>query len=171
MFKKVFRLIARLAILGSLMYLARSALKRWVDGPDPLPGGTGSSWAPVPEAPRVTPPSDPVPARADPAGPDAVSEGAGSPAPATQGRSSSSDGATRQSSAPRRPDQTEAQAGGAWIAPDDSGNAPSTHPVKAKLSSRTYREPGSSGYEKARPDRCYVSAEAAEADGFNRAKR
>jgi hypothetical protein len=48
---------------------------------------------------------------------------------------------------------------------------PPTHPVKAKLSTRLYREPGTAAYDRARPDRCYVSPEAAEADGFKRAKR
>jgi hypothetical protein len=43
--------------------------------------------------------------------------------------------------------------------------------VKAKRSSKLYREPDAAAYDRSRPDRCYVSAEAAEADGFTRAKR
>jgi hypothetical protein len=58
-----------------------------------------------------------------------------------------------------------------WLAPDESGACPSTHPVKAKRSTRLYREPGTAAYDRARPDRCYASPEAAEADGFTRAKR
>ena len=61
--------------------------------------------------------------------------------------------------------------GPAWLAPEEPGMCPPTHPVKAKLSTRLYREPGTAAYDRARPDRCYVSSEAAEADGFRRAKR
>lgn len=134
MLKKVFRLIARLAILGSLVYLVRAALRRWIDGPEPAPAPPGRQWAPVTEAPRVAPPAEPQ------AAPQAAPSKAAGP-------------------------------GGTWVAPDDSGAAPNTHPVKVKLSSGLYREPGSSNYERTRPDRCYVSAEAAEADGFTRARR
>lgn len=57
-----------------------------------------------------------------------------------------------------------------WVEP--LGNdAPASHPVKAKLSSLLYHLPGMAFYDRTRPDRCYVDAEAAEADGFIRAKR
>jgi hypothetical protein len=59
----------------------------------------------------------------------------------------------------------------AWVAPGPSGTAPATHPVKAKLSSHVFRLPGMSAYDQTRADRCYATAEAAEADGFVRAKR
>lgn len=58
-----------------------------------------------------------------------------------------------------------------WVAPSEHGSVPATHPVKAKLASRIYHLPGMSFYDRTNPDRCYVSAEAAEADGFSRAKR
>ena len=60
---------------------------------------------------------------------------------------------------------------GTWVSPNGSGEAPATHPVKAKVASRVYRVPGMPMYERTAPDRCYVSAEAAEADGFTRAAR
>jgi hypothetical protein len=60
---------------------------------------------------------------------------------------------------------------GPWVAPDDGGDALASYPVKAKESSRLYHLPGMLAYDRTRPDRCYVSAEAAEADGFVRAKR
>lgn len=59
----------------------------------------------------------------------------------------------------------------AWVAPADDGAVPASHPVKAKISSRIYHLPGTASYSRTRPDRCYESAEAAEADGFHRAKR
>ena len=61
--------------------------------------------------------------------------------------------------------------GAAWVGPDESGACPEGHPVKVKLSSRLYHLPGMAVYARTRPDRCYPTAEAAEADGFTRAKR
>jgi hypothetical protein len=43
--------------------------------------------------------------------------------------------------------------------------------VKVKLASGIYHLPGMFAYERTIPDRCYASAEAAEADGFRAAKR
>ncbi len=59
----------------------------------------------------------------------------------------------------------------AWVAPDSAGDALTSHPVKVKESSRLYHLPGMLAYDRTRPDRCYLTAEAAEADGFVRAKR
>ncbi|MGI8686121.1 MAG: hypothetical protein ACR2MO_13715 [Acidimicrobiales bacterium] len=57
-----------------------------------------------------------------------------------------------------------------WVEP--LGNDPPTsYPVKAKLSSMLYHLPGMAFYDRTRPDRCYIDAEAAEADGFRRSKR
>lgn len=72
------------------------------------------------------------------------------------------------STAPPQPD-TEADVPPSCEPVD--GRCPSTHPVKAKESSRIYHVPGGSSYERTIPDRCYVDAAAAEADGFRAAKR
>lgn len=213
MLKKVFRLIARLAVLGSLVYLVRGAMKRWIDGPEPAPAPTGRQWAAGTEAPRVAPPANP-PAPEPAGGAQAVTggpapaESQAAPEPQRSGPARRSDrplradrplkaarsdrpleanrpvkaqpaAASGDGDAPagkRRPrggpqDGAQVGPGGTWVAPDASGAAPVSHPVKVKLSSGLYREPGSSNYARTRPDRCYVSAEAAEADGFTRARR
>jgi hypothetical protein len=64
-----------------------------------------------------------------------------------------------------------AEAAPVWIKGNGDGHAPASHPVKAKVASRVYRVPGMASYEQAKPDRCYPTPEAAEADGFTRAKR
>jgi hypothetical protein len=51
-----------------------------------------------------------------------------------------------------------------------NGACPVSHPVKAKVSSGIYHLPGSSFYDRTRPERCYVDAAAAEADGYRAAK-
>jgi hypothetical protein len=58
----------------------------------------------------------------------------------------------------------------AWVAPTAEGACPASHPIKAKMSSGIYHEPGGANYERTRPDRCYVDAAAAEADGLRRSK-
>jgi hypothetical protein len=57
-----------------------------------------------------------------------------------------------------------------WVDPDADGSCPVTHPVKAKLSSGIYHLPGGASYERTKPDRCYVDAAAAEADGLRQSK-
>ncbi|MDP9441670.1 MAG: hypothetical protein M3P34_05745 [Actinomycetota bacterium] len=64
----------------------------------------------------------------------------------------------------------KAPAQAAWVEPV-GGTCPPTHPVKAKVSSLIYHLPGMVAYERTRANRCYTDAEAAEADGFVRAKR
>jgi micrococcal nuclease len=57
-----------------------------------------------------------------------------------------------------------------WRAPVDGG-CPPGYEIKAKLSSGIFHLPGMVNYARTTPDRCYASAEAAEADGLRPAKR
>jgi hypothetical protein len=68
------------------------------------------------------------------------------------------------------PDDSKRQDGvPAWVdAPD--GVCPPSHPVKVKTTSGIYHLPGGQFYERTRPERCYVDAAAAEADGYRAAK-
>lgn len=56
-----------------------------------------------------------------------------------------------------------------WVDPDD-GACPTTHPVKAKLTSGIFHVPGGANYDRTRADRCYTTADAAEADGLRASK-
>ena len=58
-----------------------------------------------------------------------------------------------------------------WLSCDESGNCPDSHHVKAKDSSGLYHVPGGNTYDRTIPDRCYASAEAAEADGYRPSQR
>lgn len=60
--------------------------------------------------------------------------------------------------------------GGNWVEPNGDA-CPSTHPVKAKLSSKIFHIPGGANYERTVPDRCYRDAAAAEEDGLRQAAR
>jgi len=74
----------------------------------------------------------------------------------------------RADQAPAR--DTEAEAELTWVEPVE-GLCPDGYPVKAKVRSGIYHRPGVTAYGRTTPDRCYPSAEAAEADGLRPAKR
>ncbi len=57
-----------------------------------------------------------------------------------------------------------------WVE-SQGGVCPTSHPVKAKLSSKIFHLPGMLNYERTNPDRCYRDPSAAEADGLRPAKR
>jgi hypothetical protein len=57
-----------------------------------------------------------------------------------------------------------------WLPALDDGSAPAGHPIKVKVSSGIFHEPGGRFYDRTRPDRCYPTAAAAEADGYRRSK-
>ena len=84
------------------------------------------------------------------------------PRPTTSATASSAD------VAPPAPAPTD---GAAFVDPGADGACPVSHPVKAKLASGIYHLPGGGNYERTKPDRCYSTAEAAEADGLRPAKR
>ena len=58
-----------------------------------------------------------------------------------------------------------------WVDPTADGGCPETHPVKAKMTSGIFHVPGGLNYPRTRPDRCYIDAAAAEADGLRQSKR
>jgi len=57
-----------------------------------------------------------------------------------------------------------------WVEPT-GGACPTSHPVKAKLTSKIFHLPGMLNYDRTNPDRCYLDATQAEADGLRAAKR
>lgn len=62
-------------------------------------------------------------------------------------------------------------ADGAWVAPDDGGGCPLSHPIKGKVRTGIYHPPGAFAYDRTHADRCYRDAAAAESDGLRAAKR
>ena len=66
--------------------------------------------------------------------------------------------------------EKEGVPGARWVDPE-AGACPASHPVKAKLSSKIFHLPGMANYERTNPDRCYLGAAEAEADGLRPAKR
>ena len=58
----------------------------------------------------------------------------------------------------------------AWVSAAPDGTCPDGFPVKVKESSGIFHVPGGRFHERTRPDRCYATAEAAEADGYRPSK-
>ena len=59
----------------------------------------------------------------------------------------------------------------AVVAPGADGACPVSHPIKGKISSGIYHQPGGFAYNRTHADRCYLDAKAAETDGLRAAKR
>jgi hypothetical protein len=60
--------------------------------------------------------------------------------------------------------------GRSWVPTLEDGECPPGYPVKAKANSGIYHVPGGRSYNRTVAERCYASAEAAEADGYRPAK-
>ncbi|MCP3856673.1 MAG: hypothetical protein GY745_08230 [Actinomycetia bacterium] len=71
---------------------------------------------------------------------------------------------------PTPPEAEPMPASVAWVEPNADGSCPLTHPVKLKASSSIYHVEGQRHYERTRADRCYLSPDAAEADGHRSSK-
>ena len=141
--RRSFRLGLTLGVLGGIVFILVKVLG----------GRRPSAPTPAPLAPRAWPPLQPDPGHIEPAAPSTwLQPDPEAPAPAEPAK----------------------KAGGrlvaAWVEP--SGDVcPTSHPVKAKLSSKIFHLPGMLNYDRTKPDRCYRDGDAAEGDGLRPAKR
>ena len=71
---------------------------------------------------------------------------------------------------PRPAIDLDRDGGSPWVDPAESGACPAHHPVKAKLASGIFHEPGGANYARTKADRCYLGPEAAQADGLRASK-
>ncbi len=71
---------------------------------------------------------------------------------------------------PRADPTATADSAPVWVAANADGSTPATHPIKAKDSSGIFHVPGGRFHDRTKADRCYATAEAAEADGYRRSK-
>ena len=136
----------RLAILAGIVAGVVAAVRALTSDKDPLPAPTTmptEPWPPLPAEPLV-PAETAAPSTPAPA-PDAVV------------------------TAPE-PDGVPV-GGSSYVEPTGDGECPDGFPIKAKMSSKIFHAPGQLNYDRTTPDRCYVDAAAAEADGLRAAKR
>ena len=156
MLRRSFRFGLLIGLLGGAVLAAMKAFQSRAGAPasvEPVP-----TWTPLPDAePVVVPATRPAPARPTVAITD-LQEAPQEIKPEQP---------VKKAAAPKKP---AAPKPAPWVEPVD-GEAPSTHPIKAKLSSGIYHVPGGLNYARTKPDRCYRDVAAAEADGLRPSKR
>ncbi len=180
-----FRFGLVLGVVGALVWFLQR--QRAAELPAPAPAGARPAPAP---APAPTPAPAPVLPIVEP---DVLEVGdldrpgepeveTVEPAPQTAEAPVAKKVPPTKKAAPRKPAAKKAAAKRAaplqkptapavtWVAPE-GGLCPTTHPVKAKLSSKLFHLPGMFAYARTNPDRCYADAASAEADGLRPAKR
>ena len=154
MISRLLRLVALAGAAAAAVAFLRSRTRH----DDPLPTTASEPSGPWPplrnESPAPPDPSDDaISVDPDPTPPDGtvvVPEPDGVPVADTRTKPASSE---------------------SWVEPADDGTCPPGHPVKAKMSSKIFHLPGQLNYDRTTPDRCYLDAAAAEADGLRAAKR
>ena len=142
---------------GAIAAVLKAVQGRSSSAPAPV---TPAPWTPIPDAPPVVVPPKPAAAPA-PAPRPSVSIADLQEAPVKKAPA-------KKAAAPAKPKPAKKLE--PWVEPVD-GECPPTHPVKGKMASKIYHLPGGFNYARTRPDRCYVDAAAAEADGLRPAKR
>lgn len=155
MIRRSFRIGLRVGLLGGVVAAAVKMVQSRRSSPTVEAPAPAEEWPPVQAEPVPVEAEVPVvQAEEETAAP--VRKSPAKKAPAAKKAA----GRTRKAAAPAM----------TWVEPTGAVCPPS-HPVKAKLSSRLYHLPGMFAYARTVPDRCYGTAEEAEADGLVRAKR
>jgi outer membrane biosynthesis protein TonB len=171
--RALFRWVARAGIVAGAVALGRRLLRQPHGEPADI-----SAPTPKPPTPPEPKPTETAPAaRARPAEKQAPKKAKAAPSKAAP-RAGTAKAATpkaepAKAEAPKAetpPAETGKAERPAWVDPA-GGACPSTHQVKAKMTSGIFHLPGMQNYDRTVPDRCYVDAAAAEADGLRPAKR
>jgi hypothetical protein len=161
------RKLAFLITLGALVALLVKKLRG-----DPAP--QFSNHPTVKGGPVVDPIRQPTPAaRPAPRDPTVPASGTtlvAAPEDPTKPEDDDAPVATPVPAAPVAAPATAAPGEQTWVAPID-GACPDGYPIKAKVKSGIFHQPGGTAYERTTPDRCYPDAAAAQADGLRAAKR
>lgn len=152
MIRRAFR---RGLTLGLLAGAVASAVKVLQGRRSQQPPAAAPTWEPIP---RTAPQPDPARVAALQEAPESAVTPPARKKPAA--KKAGKQVAEKAESEPAPP----------WIEPVD-GSCPGSHPIKGKLSSRIFHVPGGFNYPRTKPDRCYLDAAAAEADGLRPSKR
>jgi hypothetical protein len=173
--RRLFRAVFLAGLVAGGVAAVRALTRQGDALPSPATGPTSGPWPPLhnespapdevgaePAAASAKSGTAVVPPATEPAAPDAVV----APEP---GGVPIADAPPATSPRPRRTRPLEAPK--TWAEPDADGGCPDGYPIKAKMSSKIFHAPGQLNYDRTTPDRCYVSADAAEADGLRAAKR
>jgi hypothetical protein len=164
--RRLFRAVFLAGVVAAGVAVVRARKRDSDPLPRPAAGPSGGPWPPLHNESPAPDEIDPTPSATTATDADAVvsPEPGGVPVADTPTRP-----ASPSSSAPRR--TTPLTGATTWAEPDAGGGCPDGFPIKAKLKSKIFHSPGQLNYDRTTPDRCYVDAAAAEADGLRPAKR
>lgn len=135
--------------------------------------GSSSAPLPTPSAPLTAHEGTrPAPAPTFGTAPDAAAAAASTTPLATplRPRPDPTRDLATETAAQGRGDEDESTGEPSWVTAEGD-TCPTSHPVKAKLSSGIFHLPDDDAYDRTTPDRCYRDAAAAEEDGLRAAKR
>lgn len=164
MIRRSFRIGLKLGLLAGIAFALVKTLQSRRP-PEDLPATGAASWPPLDPTPHhepavATPKPEPAPKVEERGWLEPQPE----PAPVTPAAAKPPIKKAAKKAAAKK------AAIAAWVEPT-AGVCPTSHPVKAKLASKIFHLPGMLNYERTAPDRCYHTAEVAEADGLRAAKR
>ena len=173
MIRRAFRRGLTLGLLGGAIATAVRAVQgRRATQPAPA---APPAWDPMPDATPVVVPEPvvdvevaPGPAPQPDREPEPVNvlQEAPAPPPAPPAKKAPA----KKAPAKKAAKKAESKPAAPWVEPTN-GECPGTHPVKGKLASKIFHVPGGFNYPRTKPDRCYLDAAAAEADGLRPSKR
>jgi hypothetical protein len=157
--RRFFRLVVLAGVAAGVVAVVRSLTDKRDPLPTPVADPAGGPWPPLrneTEAPKPVVDTPPPTEAAPPAtAPSHADEPSATVAPEPGGV----------------PVADEPASGSSWVEPAPDGSCPDGYPVKAKLKSKIFHEPGQLNYDRTTPDRCYRDAATAVADGLRAAKR
>lgn len=163
MLRHLFRYAFKLALVAGVGAAVSKVLARRRS--EPFAPVSTAPWPPIETTPPVAAPDTGVPGTGVP-GTEAPATGVpGVEVPAAETSS------VQAPSTPVPADEPAALGDTLWVEPDDEGECPTSHPIKAKLGSGVFHLPGMANYERTKADRCYPDAESAEADDLRQAQR
>jgi hypothetical protein len=166
--RRSFRFGLIVGVLGGVL----AAVAKMLQGRTAAPAAvtTAPTWTPIPDTEPLQPIVTPAPA-------PAPAPKVAAPKPAAPKPDTSALAALQESPVEPKPAPAKKKAPAAkkklepWVQPEEGGTCPGTHPVKGKLTSKIFHVPGGFNYARTQPDRCYIDAAAAEADGLRQSKR
>ena len=167
MIRRLFRAVFLAGVVAAGVAVVRARKRDSDPLPRPAAGPTGGPWPPLHNESPAPDEIVPTPSRPTTTATDA--DAVVSPEP---GGVPVADTSTKPASPSPAPRRTRPLTGAkTWAEPDADGGCPDGFPIKAKLKSKIFHSPGQLNYDRTSPDRCYVDAAAAEADGLRPAKR
>lgn len=181
MIRKSFRIGLKLGLIATAIAVVVKIIQGRQAPPEipkPAASGVKPTWPPLETSTKLEASTkkavEPDSAEAEPAPPGAAPTPPPEPsAPTRPEPAPASSRVTRVGRQPLKAARIPKDApskGETWVEPKGEV-CPSTHPVKAKLASKIFHILGGASYDRTKPDRCYASPEAAEADGLRASKR